>query len=130
MIYWRNIAFVGVATALFVAVSWPGAATSRADEPLFTKKALLENQAVEAYELHYKPGATASFTHTHPARVIYIVQGGILDITPSGGETKRLHLKPGDTVWRQAGSLKIKNVGTTDVRVFEVEIKYLTPDFE
>jgi len=123
-----SAALAATAIAFFVAAISLGAGASRAEQPLFKKTVLLENQAVQSYELYYKPGGTATITHTYPARVIYIVQGGVMEITPKGGETKRTTLKPGDIIWRRAGSLHLKNVGDTDIKVIEVELKHLSSD--
>ena len=86
----------------------------------------LENEHVRVLENVYEPGAESPLhTHAH-ARVVYVVAGGELELEAETGETTRVRLEPGQTVWRPAETHVVRNTGRTTVRLLETEIKSAT----
>ncbi len=89
----------------------------------FASKLLIENEHIHAVENSYQPGAASPF-HTHPSpRLVYVVEGGTVELQPEGGEPIRLELSSGQSIWRPAEAHTVRNVGSTRVTVIEVEIK-------
>ncbi len=94
-----------------------------AAESLFMKTVLMDNTEVHVFELFFKPGG-ASPEHTHDyGRVVYVLQGGTLDLVKADGTAVRKKLKPGKVVWRPAETHIVKNVGDSDVQLVEIEVK-------
>lgn len=83
----------------------------------------LENERVRVVEIRYPPGAASPLhEHAHP-RVVHVLAGGVLELASPSGDTARLTVEPGQTVWRPAERHTVRNVGETPVRVLEVEVK-------
>ncbi len=113
----RTFAFAG-----FLALSIPTAQVL-ADEPLYQKKTLLDNKQVHVFELNFQPGG-ASPLHSHNySRVVYVLNGGVLELAKPDGSTKRKDLSPGKVVWRPAETHTVTNVGTSAVKIVEIEVK-------
>ena len=84
---------------------------------------LLENEHVRVVEYQVPPGAKDDW-HTHPAKVSYIVSGGVLRITTEDGQTFDVTEKAGSATWFEAvGKHRGENIGSTPVRIVFVEIK-------
>ena len=108
------IAFLLLAVAVAKAESQQG----------FEKIIRLDNDETYVVEMRFAPGAASPLhTHIYPGRVIYVLQAGTIEIVPQGGEAKRKALAAGTTIWRPAETHVIKNVGDTEFRVLEVEVK-------
>ena len=94
----------------------------------FEKTILLENDSVQVVKVRYAPGA-ASPLHTHkfPGRTIYVLQGGELELLPGGdaSKAKRISIESGMTIWRPAETHIVRNVGTSETLVLEIEVKNL-----
>lgn len=118
-------AFVGCAaliTNLVMAAPVSGQEVEPAD-PQFRREVLLENTHVRVLELQYEPNG-ASPRHTHPwPRVVYVIEGGILELEDRQGERVRLEVEAGQAVWRPEETHIVWNVGRSPVRTLEVEIK-------
>ena len=83
----------------------------------------LENEHVLVVENLYEPGEESPLhSHDH-ARVVYVLDGGELELVDSAGQATRVRLEPGQTIWRPAETHVVRNVGRTAVRVLETEIK-------
>jgi beta-alanine degradation protein BauB len=85
-------------------------------------KVLLDNESARVVEYSINPGERDS-SHTHPAKVSYVLSGGTLRISVDGSsflsEEKR-----GEVIWR--GSVPrhfAENTGTTPVRIVLFEVK-------
>lgn len=82
----------------------------------------LENEHVKVLENLYEPGEESPL-HTHEnARVVYVLDGGELELESEAGIT-RVRLEPGQTIWRPAETHVVRNVGLTAVRLLETEVK-------
>jgi quercetin dioxygenase-like cupin family protein len=84
---------------------------------------VLENDRVRAHALTYPPGALAA-EHAHPyPRVVVVLAGGTLEIRDAApGQARRLEVKEGEVVWRPAERHAVANVGTTIVRLVEIDL--------
>ncbi len=110
-----------VAAAIIVAaLGWPS--TAAAGEGDATKKLVLQNERVRAVANYYPAGAAlAEHEHTAP-RAVVVVEGGTLEIRDANGKVSTLSLRNGDIVWRPPEKHSIVNVGSTPVRVVEIDI--------
>lgn len=84
---------------------------------------LLENEHVRVVEYRIEPGEKEAW-HTHPARTMYVLDGGTLKITLDDGTTLTSEEKTGEARWMgPVGRHYGENVGSTTVRVLMVEMK-------
>lgn len=91
-------------------------------------KVLLENEHVRVVEYSLKPGERDQW-HTHPRKVSYVVNGGLLRITLEDGKTFVADEKAGNASWMEhLGRHYAQNIGTTTVRIVLVEIKDATAE--
>lgn len=85
----------------------------------------LDNERVRVVENSYEPGASsAEHSHEWP-RVVYVIEGGTLELIDATGERTRLELEPGTTAWRSPETHTVHNPGPTRVRVLEIEVRQL-----
>ncbi|HEX4960701.1 MAG TPA: cupin domain-containing protein [Thermoanaerobaculia bacterium] len=85
-------------------------------------KLKLENERVRVLEAVSNPGDKENM-HSHPANIVYVVEGGKLRITTPDGKSKDVEFKTGDTLWREPVTHAAENIGTTRVHVIIVELK-------
>ena len=85
-------------------------------------KLKLENERVRVLETLSNPG-DKEMMHSHPANIVYVIEGGKLRITTSDGKTSEVQFKTGDTIWRQPVTHKAENIGTTRFHAIIVELK-------
>jgi quercetin dioxygenase-like cupin family protein len=85
---------------------------------------VLENpliRVIDALDVPHRK--TALHKHDFNRVMIYITSGD-LDVTGEDGRTDHQHWKAGDVAWSPAGPLHVsENVGTTELRIVEIEIK-------
>ncbi len=86
----------------------------------------MENEHVRAWEYTYEPGAEGHHVHEFP-RLVYIIEGGVLEMVSPTGQVNRLSPTPGVAGWAGPATLTVRNVGTTRVKMLEVEIKGASP---
>ena len=86
----------------------------------FTVK--VDNAHTRVLAYHSKPGDKEAM-HSHPACVLYVVNGGKIKSTTPDGKSKITEYKAGDVVWRDAITHSGENVGTTEVSSILVEFK-------
>ncbi len=91
-----------------------------------TVKVKFENERVRVLEATSNPGEKEGM-HSHPANVVYVIEGGTLRITTPGGKPAVVRFKTGDTIWREPVTHAAENVGTTRFHVLIVELKPPTP---
>jgi quercetin dioxygenase-like cupin family protein len=103
------------------------AAPSLAQDPVKAAphafKEILNNSEVRVLEFSSKPGQKEAM-HSHPAILIYILQGGKLKSTTPDGTSKEIEYKTGDIQWREAITHSGENVGTTEVKSLLIEVKH------
>lgn len=90
---------------------------------VYRSEVRLENEHVRVVENLYEPGeASPLHAHEHP-RVVYVLDGGELELVAEDGSRTRIRIEAGQTSWRPPETHVVRNVGRTTVRVLEVEVK-------
>ena len=82
----------------------------------------LENPRVRVLEATLKPGEKEK-THSHPAYVIYVIEGGKARTHGADGTATESEFKTGDVIYRDAVTHWAENIGTTTIRLVLVELK-------
>lgn len=86
-------------------------------------KERLNNSEVRVLEYSSKPGQKEAM-HSHPAILLYVIQGGKLKSTSPDGTSKIIDYKAGDMQWRDAVTHSGENVGTTEMKSLLIEVKH------
>jgi len=83
----------------------------------------LENTRVRVLEATLKPGDKEN-THSHPAYVIYVIEGGKFRNHAADGTATDGEFRTGDVIYRDAITKHwAENIGTTTIRLELVELK-------
>lgn len=82
----------------------------------------LENARVRVLEATLKPGDKEK-THSHPAYVIYVIEGGKVRNHASDGAVVEAEFKTGDVIYRDPITHWAENIGNTTIRLVLVELK-------
>jgi len=83
----------------------------------------LENSRVRVLEATIKPGDKEK-THSHPAYVIYVIQGGKYRNHAADGTVTDAEFHTGDVIYRDPISQHwAENIGETTIRLELVELK-------
>jgi len=82
----------------------------------------LENSRVRVLEATLKPGAKEA-THSHPAYVIYVIDGGKVRTHGADGTVTEADFRTGDVIYRDPVTHWAENIGTTTIRLELVELK-------
>lgn len=115
-----------VLVLLVTGIARSDASVTRTQDPLVVNSKTialkLENPRVRVLEATLKPGDKEQ-THSHPAYLIYVIEGGkfrnhATDGTITGGE-----FKTGDVIYRDAVTHWAENIGDTTIRLVLVELK-------
>jgi len=61
--------------------------------------------------------------HSHPAYVIYVIEGGKVRNHSADGKTNESELKTGDVIYRDPLTHWAENIGTTTMHMILVELK-------
>jgi beta-alanine degradation protein BauB len=97
-----------------------------AQDPVATNpkvvKVKFENDRVRVLEVVSNPG-DKELTHSHPANVIYVIEGAKLRMTAADGKSTDVELKTGDTLWREPVTHAAENIGTTTLHAIIIELK-------
>ena len=81
-----------------------------------------ENSRVRVLEATLKPGDKEK-THSHPAYVIYVIQGGKTRSHAADGTVTEAEFKTGDVIYRDPLTHWAENIGDTTIRLELVELK-------
>jgi len=81
-----------------------------------------ENSRVRVLEATLKPGDKEK-THSHPAYVIYVIQGGKTRSHAVDGTVTEAEFKTGDVIYRDPLTHWAENIGNTTIRLELVELK-------
>jgi len=81
-----------------------------------------ENSKVRVLEATLKPGEQEK-THSHPAYVIYVIQGGKTRSHAADGTVTEAEFKTGDVIYRDPLTHWAENIGNTTIRLELVELK-------
>jgi quercetin dioxygenase-like cupin family protein len=82
----------------------------------------LENARVRVLEATLKPGDQEK-THSHPAYVIYVIEGGRVRTHASDGTFTETEFRTGDVIYRDPVTHWAENIGNTTIRLELVELK-------
>ena len=115
---------MGIAAAglLLLAVSQGAPAQDPAVVNANTIRVKLENSRVRVLEAVLAPGEKEKL-HSHPAYVVYVIDGGKVRNHAADGTTTEAEFKAGDTIYRDPLTHWAENVGTTTIRLVLVELK-------
>lgn len=108
-------------TALGIATAGAVYAQDKAKERAPVTKVLLENDKVRVAETTFRPGDVSRADR--PMRANYIVKGGTLERTSKDGKKTVVERKTGTSVWLEADSDVVKNIGKTTFVVVTVRLK-------
>ena len=87
-----------------------------------TIKVKFENDRVRVLEATLPPGVKEQ-VHSHPAYVIYVLEGGRYRNYAADGKTTEGELKTGDVLYRDPLTHAAENIGTTTMHMILVEVK-------
>jgi quercetin dioxygenase-like cupin family protein len=111
------------ALSLTIAGSRVAAAQDPAVVNANTIKVKLENPRARVLEATLPPGAKEQ-PHSHPAYVIYVIEGGKVRNHAADGKTAELEFKAGDVMYRDPITTHwAENIGTTTIHLILVELK-------
>src|SRR5262245_36916874 len=103
-----------------------GATVALAQDPAVVNpnnvRVTLENNRVRVLEAVLRPGDKEQ-PHSHPACVMYILDGGRIRVHTVGGPTSEADVTTGETVYREPVTHWAENIGTTTIRLVVVELK-------
>lgn len=103
-----------------------GAGAASAQDPAVvnakTIHVKLENDLVRVLEATLPPGAREA-VHSHPAHVIYVLEGGKIRNYAADGEVTDSVLKAGDVIYRDPLTHSAQNIGDTALHLILVELK-------
>jgi quercetin dioxygenase-like cupin family protein len=87
-----------------------------------TIKLRFENSRVRVLEATLKPGDKEK-THSHPAYVIYVIEGGKTRSHAADGTVSEAEFKTGDVIYRDPLTHWAENIGNTTIKLELVELK-------
>jgi quercetin dioxygenase-like cupin family protein len=87
-----------------------------------TVKVKFENDRVRVLEANLPPGVKEQ-VHSHPAYVIYVLEGGKYRNYAADGNTTEGELKTGDVLYRDPLTHAAENIGNTTMHLILVELK-------
>lgn len=61
---------------------------------------------------------------SHPAILVYVIQGGKFKSIAADGKSTEVEYKTGDILWRDAITHSGENTGTTEMKALLVEVKH------
>jgi quercetin dioxygenase-like cupin family protein len=122
----KSTNFLLFATMAFglTALAAPGGAPST-DPAVVNAKTVhvtFENDRVRVLESVLQSGDQEQM-HSHPAYMIYVLEGGKMRNHAADGTTSEAEFVAGQTIFREPLTHWAENIGTTTVRVLLVELK-------
>jgi quercetin dioxygenase-like cupin family protein len=118
----RTLLTMSVAAGLWLA----GPQAARSHDPAVvnanTIPVKLENDRVRVLEATLKPGDKEQM-HSHPAYIIYAIDGGKVRNHAADGRTTETELESGEVLYREPLTHGAENIGTTTMHMILVELK-------
>lgn len=118
--------FIFILVLLVVGFVRGDASVSRVQDPVVVNATTiakkLENPRVRVLEATLKPGDKEQ-THSHPAYIIYVIEGGKFRNHGTDGTVTDGEFKTGDVIYRDPMTHWAENTGTTTIRLVLVELK-------
>jgi len=87
-----------------------------------TIRVRFENDRVRVLEANLPPGVKEQ-VHSHPAYVIYVLEGGRYRNYAADGKTTDGEFKTGDVLYRDPLTHAAENIGNTSLHMILVELK-------
>src|SRR2546425_11410002 len=87
-----------------------------------TIRVRFENDRVRVLEANLPPGVKEQ-VHSHPAYVIYVLEGGKYRNYAADGKTTEGELKTGEVLYREPLTHAAENIGQTTMHMILVELK-------
>ena len=111
---------------LVTGIARSDASVTRTQDPLVVNSKTialkLENPRVRVLEATLKPGDKEQ-THSHPAYIIYVIEGGKFRNHATDGAVTDGEFKTGDVIYRDPVTHWAENIGDTTIRLVLVELK-------
>lgn len=111
---------------LVTGIARSDASVTRSQDPLVVNSKTialkLENPRVRVLEATLKPGDKEQ-THSHPAYIIYVIEGGKFRNHAADGAVSDGEFKTGDVIYRDPVTHWAENIGDTTIRLVLVELK-------
>ncbi|HEU4873061.1 MAG TPA: cupin domain-containing protein [Pyrinomonadaceae bacterium] len=115
-----------VVVLLVTGIARSDASVTRTQDPVIVNSKTialkLENPRVRVLEATLKPGDKEQ-THSHPAYIIYVIEGGKFRNHATDGTVSDGEFKTGDVIYRDAVTHWAENTGDTTIRLVLVELK-------
>ena len=115
-----------IVVLLVTGIARSDASVTRTQDPLIVNSKTiarkLENPRVRVLEATLRPGDKEQ-THSHPAYVIYVIEGGKFRNHATDGTVTDGEFKTGDVIYRDAVTHWAENIGDTTIRLVLVELK-------
>jgi len=115
-----------VVVLLVTGIARSDASVTRTQDPLVVNSKTialkLENPRVRVLEATLKPGDKEQ-THSHPAYIIYVIEGGKFRNHATDGTVADGEFKTGDVIYREPVTHWAENIGDTTIRLVLVELK-------
>jgi quercetin dioxygenase-like cupin family protein len=115
-----------VVVLLVTGIARSDASVTRIQDPLVVNSKTialkLENPRVRVLEATLKPGDKEQ-THSHPAYLIYVIEGGKFRNHATDGTVTNGEFKTGDVIYRDPVTHWAENTGDTTIRLVLVELK-------
>lgn len=82
---------------------------------------ITDTLGVKMYVFTLKPGDSAAM-HSHPDHLVYVIQGGKLEVSFQGQGSQVMDFKPGDGFVSGPVSDAVKNTGKTTIKLLVADI--------
>ena len=82
----------------------------------------VDNARVRVFESTLKPGDKEAL-HSHPASIVYVIEGGKVRNHAADGTVAEGELKTGDVQYREPTTHWAENIGANTTRLIIVELK-------
>jgi quercetin dioxygenase-like cupin family protein len=82
----------------------------------------LDNPRVRVFDVTLKPGEKENI-HSHPAYVVYVLEGGKVRNHAADGSVAEAEFKAGEVFYREPVTHWAENIGNTTLKVVLVELK-------
>jgi beta-alanine degradation protein BauB len=115
---------ISAVIAAFPVIVWTTSVSAQDPAVVNSKtiKIKFENERVRVLEAELPPGVKEQ-VHSHPAYVIYVLEGGRYRNYAADGKTTEGELKTGEVVYRDPLTHAAENIGKTTMHLILVELK-------
>ena len=114
-----------IPSLIVVAIIWSSTCGWAQDPAVVNPKTIrikFENERVRVLEATLPPGVKEQ-VHSHPAYVIYVVEGGRVRNYASDGKITEATFKTGDVIYRDPLTHAAENIGDHPMHLLLVELK-------